>query len=784
MVIDSGSCTNIVSSILVKRLNLETKPHPRPYKLQWLSDCGEYRGLFGSSSGAASRLECFPPVVMDGELVAVPSDDIVGEGEKLWANSLVGQFLDSRPPYAVVSRMVARIWASLEEPVITYLDDGLIVFQFLHASSCDWVLSHGPWHIGGKLLFLRPWTPGIVPQSFSFASVPVWVKLSNIPLELWTPRGLSVIDSVLGVPLCLDKATEDRSRLSFARISVEMRAASSFPSSVKVKVHWQCVSSYSSSGVGRIWVFWRPGRYDFSPITISDQFVHGVGFDRVSQLSVQVLCVYASNFTSEQALLWDSLVSICSAWSGPGVVMGDFNAIRLSSEADLVEPRVSGSWFTWTNKHLGDGLILKRLDHVLVNSAWFGSMPVFEVQVREWGVSDHCPLVFLVGVVVPRCRPSFRFFDYWAFDPLFFSVVRDTWQVHSQVSPLLSFGMNLRALKPVLHRFGHHIDTIQKGVQEARALMLAAQALLLSDPSSIGAQEEERVASRDFWDWTVMEEASLRQKSRVWWLSLGDHNSAFFHRSVRGRIWNDLASLTDDVGRVVTDRAEIARLTVGFYRRLLGSECVGYRDLTARLAAIVDFVWPPECGVELCCPVTSLEVREVLFSMNSGKAPGSDGFSVGFFKAAWSIVGDDFCKAVLHFFDTFYMPSGVNATSLTLILKIPNPSGLGDFRPISCCNVLYKCITKLLANRLKVWLPRFISKNQSAFVPGRRIVDNILLCQELVGGYHLKKGMPRCVPKVDLQKAYDSVHWDSLFGLLLAIGTPVRFVNWIRACVT
>ncbi|XP_022159081.1 uncharacterized protein LOC111025522 [Momordica charantia] len=360
--------------------------------------------------------------------------------------------------------------------------------------------------------------------------------------------------------------------------------------------------------------------------------------------------------------------------------MGDFNAIRHSSEvlggspvltdiedfddvllqADLVEPRVSESWFTWTNKHLRDGLILKGLDRVLVNSAWFGSMPVFEVQVREWGVSDHCPLVFLVGAVVPRCRPSFRFFDYWAADRLLLSVVRDTWKVHSQVSPLVSFGMNLHALKPVLRRFGHHIDTIHKSLQEARARMLAAQALLLSDPSSIGAQEEERVASRDFWDWAMMEKASLRQKSWVRWLSLGDQNSAFFHRSVRGRIVrNDLASLTDDAGQVVTDRAEIARLTVSFYRRLLGSDCIGYRDLTARLAAIVDFVWPPECGVELCWPVTSLEVWEVLFPMASGKAPSPDGFSVGFFKAAWSIVGDDFCKAMLHFFDTSYLPSGV-----------------------------------------------------------------------------------------------------------------------------
>lgn len=75
----------------------------------------------------------------------------------------------------------------MEEPIITYLDNGQIVFKFLHSTSCDWVMSHEPCHIGGKLLFLRQWISGIVPRSFTFDPVPVWLKLSNIPLELWTP---------------------------------------------------------------------------------------------------------------------------------------------------------------------------------------------------------------------------------------------------------------------------------------------------------------------------------------------------------------------------------------------------------------------------------------------------------------------------------------------------------------------------------------------------------------------------------------------------------------------
>lgn len=50
-------------------------------------------------------------------------------------------------------------------------------------------------------------------------------------------------------------------------------------------------------------------------------------------------------------------------------------------------------------------------------------------------------------------------------------------------------------------------------------------------------------------------------------------------------------------------------------------------------------------------------------------------------------------------------------------------------------------------------------ERQTAFVPGRAISDNVLLMQELVRGYHLDKGKSRCVIKVDIMKAYDSVNW-------------------------
>ncbi|GLT48179.1 hypothetical protein SLA2020_218200 [Shorea laevis] len=109
---------------------------------------------------------------------------------------------------------------------------------------------------------------------------------------------------------------------------------------------------------------------------------------------------------------------------------------------------------------------------------------------------------------------------------------------------------------------------------------------------------------------------------------------------------------------------------------------------------------------------------------------------------------------------------------------------MAEFRPISCCNLLYKCITKIIANRLKKCLPLFISNNQCAFVEGRLMVENILLAQELVKDYHKTDMQPRCTLKIDLMKAFDSVSWKFILAALEALSFPPVFVNWIKVCIT
>ena len=97
------------------------------------------------------------------------------------------------------------------------------------------------------------------------------------------------------------------------------------------------------------------------------------------------------------------------------------------------------------------------------------------------------------------------------------------------------------------------------------------------------------------------------------------------------------------------------------------------------------------------------------------------------------------------------MHAAINSTSINLVPKIPHPRTMAAFRPISCCNTVYKC------------MPEVISSNQySAFIEGRSITNNVLLAQELIKGHHRKSISARCTLKVDLRNAFDSVYWKFL----------------------
>lgn len=193
-----------------------------------------------------------------------------------------------------------------------------------------------------------------------------------------------------------------------------------------------------------------------------------------------------------------------------------------------------------------------------------------------------------------------------------------------------------------------------------------------------------------------------------------------------------------------------------------------------------------EMNTMLLAEFTKAKVDIALQQMAPLKAPSPDGMPPIFYQHFWESIGDDVAKAVISCLNSRAIPASLNHTYITLILKVKSPEHVTEFRPIALCNILYKLISKVLANRLKKILLEIISESQSAFQFDKAISDNILVAFETL--HHMKKRRTGktdfMTMKLDMSKAYDRVEWDFLLLLMERMGFQRRWINLISACIS
>ena len=204
----TGQCSGSGSRLMGER------GLPEPSAQNW-------RSLFADGPKSYAPLVFSSPSIVDGKTVIIPPAGAVLEGVEFWEGCIVGQSLDKRLPLHVVRSIFDRLWSKHEMPEITTFDE-LYTFRFRDRDAQDWVLENGPWYLAGRPLILRIWKPDMDTHNDQLTSLPIWVKFFNLPLEYWTSTSLGYIASVVGCPLHLDNPTKNHSRLSFARICIEV----------------------------------------------------------------------------------------------------------------------------------------------------------------------------------------------------------------------------------------------------------------------------------------------------------------------------------------------------------------------------------------------------------------------------------------------------------------------------------------------------------------------------------------------------------------------------------
>ncbi|KAL0434455.1 UNVERIFIED_CONTAM: hypothetical protein Slati_2779800 [Sesamum latifolium] len=237
-----------------------------------------------------------------------------------------------------------------------------------------------------------------------------------------------------------------------------------------------------------------------------------------------------------------------------------------------------------------------------------------------------------------------------------------------------------------------------------------------------------------------MEQSMLQQRAKLQWLKGGDQcPRVFFRRVTTRRAQQKIFQIHDENGGLLMDEVAVAREFVGYYERLLGGQRRRSYNNINYLRSWARHVITEEEGQQMTGVVTRDDVKEALFDIGEDKAPGPDGFSSGFFKAAWPVIGNEVTAAIQDFFTSGKLLKQINYTLLSLIPKVASP-------------------------------------NVTKFVPSRRISSNILLAQELFSGYNRHDLPPRCALKIDLRMAYDTIEWDFVIASLNLFGFPLTLV--------
>ncbi|KAL4369287.1 hypothetical protein GQ457_05G000700 [Hibiscus cannabinus] len=518
---------------------------------------------------------------------------------------------------------------------------------------------------------------------------------------------------------------------------------------------WSFLNNYPAAPNGRIWVFIR-GAWQLKEIVHNTSQVITCCLQRGDDC---FFCsfVYACNGREDRLVLWRDLVAAkAKIGLSPWVLAGDFNVISrpqessdfngsqgitgamhdfLSCQADLdvTEHPYLGSFFTWCNRR-EDDILSRKLDRVLVNQSWFCSFPKASVSFLGPDCSDHCPS-HLVLRSLTHCPPKpFKFFGFWADHPGFLRVVEDSWGLPVSGNPLQALFAKLKRLKGPLRQFNReNFSGISQRVLEMRLELENLQNLLMSKPT-VDCVVREKELRRELSVLEKAEEKFYRQKSRSQSIKEGDQNSAYFFRKVAVRQKkNNVHCLLNSHGQKLESYEDISSELIDYFSGTLGVKDANVQGVPdSLLKEILGCELEDEVREAMLAPVTREDVRVVMFGMNGNKAPGPDGFSAKFFQVAWKIVGADVTQAVLYFFSSCSLPAAFNSTILTLVPKVEVPAHATDFRPIACCSTIYKCITKILTNRLKSCLPSVILPNQSAFLQGRDLVENVLLAQEII----------------------------------------------------
>ena len=277
-------------------------------------------------------------------------------------------------------------------------------------------------------------------------------------------------------------------------------------------------------------------------------------------------------------------------------------------------------------------------------------------------------------------------------------------------------------------------------------------------------------------------------RSKVKWYNEGERNTKYFH-SLEKRHFNSKTIrnlVTDDGTRISTD-VEILQEAKNYYESLYTSItnnelCNEYDDIffPENFQAKLTDDQKLSCEGEL----SATECFASLKTMEMGRSPGTDGLPAEFYKVFWNDVSTYLLASLNSSFSKGHLSISQRRGLITLIPKKNKPQQyLKNWRPISLLNCDYKIAAKAVATRMKRVLPDIINNDQTGFLKGRSIGENVRLLNSVIS-YAEQQNIPGMLLFIDFEKAFDTLEWKFLEKTLRFYNFGDSLITWIKLLYT
>ncbi|KAL8458477.1 hypothetical protein ACS0TY_036118 [Phlomoides rotata] len=479
--------------------------------------------------------------------------------------------------------------------------------------------------------------------------------------------------------------------------------------------------------------------------------------------------------------------------------VGDFNTVRKASErkgrslstpplecskfedfisvCGLEELKLVGRKYTW---YRDDGSAMSWIDRVFLNGTGMECWRDAAVWASPRTISDHCAIVLRNAKTNWGHKP-FKFLNSWLQKPGFIQFVKNSWDSYA-ISGSESFKIKekLKFLKIDIKRWcaencGNHDRIIAETTASISALDSKAEVEDLCE-----ADVRVRRGLFDTQKSAKNAKACLAyQQAKASWVKFGDENSRFFHSCIsRRRRTNEIHGF-EVRGTWCQEPAAVkkeVRLHFENFFKCEQWDKPSLGNVEGNKLSISD-------NEILVRAISEEEIRTAVWECGIDKSPGPDGFNFLFLRKTWNVIKKDVIGFVQEFERSGKFVKGGNASFVTLIPKNTNPTKIEEYRPIALVGCMYKLISKILANRIKIVLPNLIGKEQTAFIEQRHLLDGALALNEIIDEINKKK-KEAFLFKIDFAKAYDSIRWDFLDDIMSNMNFCDKWRKWIAGCLS